>query len=421
MASSNRGMVETRKKYYKRGGTLKKERILHSLTEGEPLDMYYPYLEILQSIMKQGYTVETKDENDELKTEFCVKGDPVEKAVEYGGRGKETLNIIFKCNQNISLSIKAYVNYDFSKTNDNYDSYRVKMLNPNIWGPVKEFNSIKKFDSPYIIKAYKYFFFNGKSCELSSIVPPKISTDITLIDVIGTPEPKITDEEATTKGWKMKHPTRTRGLPNQQIPWFSGIILSHAQYSLDKDLQKHYTKIDDILGLYKQYLLGVKEINNRGYIHRNLHWDNLRYNYNPTNRKFTAQIIHIHKIYNIDKANKIVNFKAAREAITPLKDAAFLERATANMTDKPDLEKGQKFLTDNDKQILCIRHNYDLYGLSTSFLHVIRNFENKTKNISETTRMNMFKKILELATDQNFLTRINTDEALSKINEIYTH
>jgi hypothetical protein len=410
-------MIFTRKKNVKRGGTLKKERIMPSLLDGEHLDKYYTYLEILSAIMKQGYSVNIKNKTNGSRTEICVKGETAERLMDYGGRGKDTLLLNFKCNQNINLSIKAYVNMEFTRSKSTYDEYRVAMSKMDIWGPIREFVSINKFDSPYIIKAYKYFFFNGKSCEFSSIVSPKISTDIEIVDIIGKEHPKITEEDATKRGWKMTH------IPSgkEEIPWFSGIVLSRAQYNINKDLSKHYGKIDDIFILYKQYILGIKEISKRGYIHRNLHWANLMYNYNEKTKQITGQIIHIHKIYDIEDATKIVKFKGAREAITPKKDVAFLEKVTANMTQTPDEEKGKLFLNKYEKQIMCIKNNYDLYSLSKSFIHILENLENKITIMSEIIRLKKFKQILDSATNEDFLLRINNDIALQQLNEIYSY
>jgi hypothetical protein len=402
------------KKYNKTGGTLKKNRIMRSLLEPDPLDMYYPYLEILKTIMKQGYSIEIDEPGSLPKTEICIKGDAAETAVDYGGRGKETVSITFKCNENTNLILKAYINFDFVKTNETYNGYRVRMSNPNIWGPVKEFNNISNFNSPYIIKAYKYFFFDGKNCELSSIVPPKPSSDLTIIEVLGEKAPKITEQAAIAAGWAMKH----RGQINSDmIPWFSGIILEQGRYNIYQDLEKHYSKIDDLFNLYKQYLRGIIEFGAKGYIHTNLHWDNLLYNYDELTRKFTAKIIHVHKIYNIEDPNKLTKFIGARIAVTPVQDKQFMISKTAEL---PNPVKATQLLNDNKQEILKIRYSYDLYGLSKSFQKLLEKIERKIHSSPEIARLNIFKTLLQDATNENFLTRINNDEALQRISELYT-
>lgn len=415
-------MVQTKKtkKYNKSGGTLKKNRIIHSLLEPEPLDKYYSYLEILKTIMKQGYSIEIAEPGSLPRTEICIKGDAVETAVEYAGRGKETLLISFKCNENTNISLKAYINFNFTKTTESYNEYRVRMTNPNIWGPVKEFNNISNFDSPYIIKGYKYFFFDGKNCEMSSIVPPSPSSDLTIIEVVGDKPPQITEQDALSAAWAMKHPIKSGGktpLIKDMIPWFSGLILEYGRYNIEQDLIKHYKKIDDLFVLYKQCLRGIIEINMKGYIHTNLHWQNLWYNYDDRTRIFTAKIIHVHKIYNIDEADKIVEFKGGREAVTPIKDKQFLKNATAGITDPI---KGAQFLKDNEHDITIIRYNYDLYGLSKSFQKILEKLEDKIRNSPEISRLKIFNALLHDATNENFLARINNDEALKRISELYT-
>lgn len=409
-------MVRTRKNYYKRGGTLKKDRIMHSLLEPEPLDKYYSYLEILKTIMKQGYSIEITNPGSLPKTEICIKGEAVESAVEYGGRGKETLLINFKCNENTNLSIKAYINFDFIQKNESYNEFRLRMTNPNIWGPVKEFNSITNFDSPYIIKAYKYFFFDGKSCEMSSIVPPKPSSDLTIIEVVGKTPPQISEEDAFTAGWAVDHPNKLQQ-PKKSIPWFSGIIIENGQYNVEQDLIKHYSKIDDLFGLYKQFIRGIIEINMKGFMHTNLHWHNLWYNYEARSKTFTAKIIHIHKIYNVEDANKIVKFKGGREAITPIKDKQFLISATEHINNPAN---AAKFLNEKTDDITMIRYSYDLYGLSKSFMKILEKIESKITDSPQIVRLKIFKNLLTDATNENFKTRINNDSALKRISELYT-
>ena len=147
------------KKTSKKGGTLRKNNIVKILKKSNvPLDTYYPYLEIMKSIMKQGYYFEVDSKNGLPKTEICIKGDAVDAEVEYVGRGKDTLSLRFNCNKDISVVLKAYINMDFSTNKETYDDYRLKMSDIHGFGPYSEFIKISQFNSPHIIKAFKYFF-----------------------------------------------------------------------------------------------------------------------------------------------------------------------------------------------------------------------------------------------------------------------
>jgi hypothetical protein len=172
----------------KRGGPLRKNNIIKILKSNTPnLDAYYPYLEIMRSIVKQGcyFEIKSSETGKSEKTEICIKGDAVDSVVEYGDRGKDTLAMIFECNKNFTVLFKAYLNMEFTTNKETYDEYKMRMTDIHSFGPLKEFSKIREFDSPYLIKAFKYFFFDGTSCEMSSMLPPNISSDIYIIDVVG--------------------------------------------------------------------------------------------------------------------------------------------------------------------------------------------------------------------------------------------
>ena len=109
--------------------------------------------------------------------------------------------------------------------------------------------------------------------------------------------------------------------PNQHPhTFFGGMILENVQYRFE-NLPNNYIVL---LSIFLQYIIGLKEINDKGYIHKDIKPDNLMYNYE--NEEYTAKIIDLGTVYNI--ITETESFTTASQGWMSGKDFLILQALT---------------------------------------------------------------------------------------------
>ena len=259
--------------------------------------------------------------------------------------GANGMTLAFRCENSVQYTVKFNFNLGSVYNVENNETW----IN-YIEKTVKEFSNIKKFDSPYIMKAYKYFIFDVERKKfIFKIYPNSTDSEIILCDdFIYNPNYKfsnISDDVQVI----------------DKIPKFAGIILEYIpnQFTnLSKDLS-----YNNIVKLFKEYLLGIKKNNDEGYIHNDIKEENMMYSLIDSN--YSAKIVDLGEIFNIRSINKFSSASIYHA------NQDLINIAIANTPANSDDTK----LTTLFNQVLF---KYDLYCLADVFKNF--GFVNLTPN-----------------------------------------
>uniref|UniRef100_A0A6C0EKB2 Protein kinase domain-containing protein n=1 Tax=viral metagenome TaxID=1070528 RepID=A0A6C0EKB2_9ZZZZ len=247
-----------------------------------------------------------------------------------------------------------------------------------------EYRAINQFNSPYIMKATQYFLF--KPTERRFILSSDIDVARRNLEYINVPDFDNPVYRQPQQSWLDK-PTSP--------PFFGGMILENVQYRFE-NLPNNYIIL---VSIFLQYVIGLKEINDKGYIHKDIKPDNLMYNYK--NEEYTAKIIDLGTVYNI--ITETASFTPASQQWMPEKDILILQALTETapaLSTRTNTEKN-KIIIDS------ITNSYDLYCLCKSFLE---QFDIDKKSI--------FYTILAEGIHENHTKRIKNDDAIGKIRQL---
>ena len=263
------------------------------------------------------------------------------------------------------------------------------------------------------MSGYKYFFFQ-KDKEFDDYVFYIYN------DSIRAPKNSILNEDIINKSSiesiAIRIKTNTfvdsKYKIDSEIPYFGGIILEDVQYRF-QELQKVKNPLI-LLELFRQYVVGLKEITDKGYVHSDIKADNLMYNI--TNGNYEAKIIDIDVV---DMKKKTGIFQRREELLQDL------NRKTEHNTAQELLNRERN--DEDNKHLDKITRSYDLYSLCETFLGIthltitqkdgtIYTITSTPYNLLDTiSKIPGFLKLLDEGTNINFEERIDIDQALSKV------
>jgi hypothetical protein len=262
----------------------------------------------------------------------------------------------------------------------------------------EEFLNINKFDSEYIMKALRYFFFEpvmGRFQIYSTAAGPIQS--IPVRNIFTNPNYRQTNINGRGVG----------------APFFGGLVLEYVE--------KRFTelpsdKINVLLSVFIQYVEGLNGMNKQQYIHKDIKPDNLMFNVSETG-EYTAKIIDLGELYNVNTA--AISFTPASQELAPAGDVVKLQEITlsppANSTRARNAEK---------KAIIeSILYRYDLYCLAKSFLKQFNgDFDGPEENHDKIrTASPEFYELLQNCIKENYTERLSNDQAYEQAGLILSN
>jgi hypothetical protein len=286
-----------------------------------------------------------------------------------------------------------------------------------------EYGNIRTFShSKYIIKSYGYFIFDGREFKCTGLKP--YDKDYAA--------PYSIDNAA----YKVEPLNARRGTPNILEP-FGGIVLEYVNHSLNKirqhlqSIKKENPKfyIDNIpqcvftiIELFYQYILGITDINNEGYVHTDIKVDNLMFEKND--HGYTAKIV---DLANIKKINSEWDL-TSNSKVMPLQKQyhkGAIQRLIMLKSKGADLRSiealKQNYLQRYDLYSLCVTFNYILSDLKPDLFNFAEAIAEENKRAdgpreSKKVRLNLFKTAFELFDRE--ITRIKSIP--SEATDLYT-
>jgi serine/threonine protein kinase len=295
--------------------------------------------------------------------------------------GTNGLALEFICNNGLIYTMKLL--FEYQQTYEGVLMADVKKKYEN--DILTEYKVINQFDSPYIMKAIKYFLF--EPTEQRFILSSDVDVPRRTLEYINVPDLHM-------EHWEYRQPERGHLLERVSPPFFGGMILENVQYRFE-NLPPDYFYLALI---FLQYVTGLKEINDKGYIHKDIKPDNLMYNYK--NEEYTAKIIDLGTVYNIITATE--SFTPASVSWMPQNDITILQGLTVR---SPALSTRSR--TEADKTIInSITNSYDLYCLCKSFLQKF-----------DIDKQSIFYTVLTEGIHENHTERIKNDDAIRKIDK----
>ena len=290
----------------------------------------------------------------------------------------------FKCSDNI-FTLKLH--FEFAQAFSGPAALTPEIIR-NYEKKVKdEFSSINRFDSPYIMKAHKYFFIDNKS-------EPKSFNLYDNIEAVARRKVEKISIEREDAEYLQKYP-EWLGIKGGFLPYFGGLILENISNNF-KDLPKENPIL---MEMFYQYVSGLKAINDAGFVHKDIKPDNLMYN--DISGKLQAKIIDMGELY--DLMNEKKPFTPASQELCNTKDVEVLQE----LTKLPPFEATRSRNAKTTSIINKINKSYDLFCLSSSFISLYG------KVISEP-----FLEILKKATNEDYSKRIDNDGALELVSAL---
>lgn len=391
---------------------------------------FFPYVHICRDFLVPEIDIENLENKCATKNVSVIFG------------GTKGAAVRFECSNGKSYVIKLFYNFpDDRKQNEE----AVPIYDKSIYN---EFKNINLFDSRYIMSGHKYLFFEqdkefggyvfyiyddrvtlykDKDVRLASLIEvhKRLRAHYTDegyqkgLDVIIEADPKTIKDEQIESNKKTKairipiaNLNETKYKIDSEIPYFGGIILEDVQYRF-QELEKVKNPFV-LLELFRQYVVGLKEITDKGYVHSDIKADNLMYNI--TNGNYEAKIIDIDVV---DMKKKTGIFQRREEL---LQDS---NRKTEHNTAQELLNKERN--DEDNKHLDKITRSYDLYSLCETFLgitHLTIKQKDDTIYTITSTPYNLlgtiqaipeFFELLKEGTNTNFEERIDIDQALSKV------
>lgn len=244
-----------------------------------------------------------------------------------------------------------------------------------------EFSEVERFDSPYIMKGFSYFIFDGQNNRFR------------IYDSVGGRPRTINIPHEKLETGKYRCQTFDS---QSYLPYFGGLILEFIQFQFN-ELSKPEYRNNELLKLYFQYVTGLKTINDAGYIHNDIKGDNLMFN-NDANG-LTAKIIDLGTAYNVNLSTK--SYTPASREMCNEEDIVKLQQ----LTQTPPSQSTRSRTKEVKDEINKITQSYDLYCLSKTFLTT---YGDKINPI--------FKRILELASHEDYKRRLDNNGVLTHLS-----
>ena len=258
-------------------------------------------------------------------------------------KGANGFALKFICRNGITYTVKLiFNNAQMFGTEETFARFEKREIT-NI---CKEFTSINKFDSIYIMKAYKYFMYNGTEFILSSQCGVPRRTDIERI-----PGNDVIQINTYNSG--------------KQNPIFSGLILENIQKSLLSILtNKTILTKNNVLTLFLHYLRGLEVISDMSCIHKDIKPNNLMFNINEDG-SVLGKIIDFGETYTLETVSDVAGFIAFNPSSVEYAPMTSDVLALQNIYNGPIATRS---LTRAQGEIINeIKTKYDLYSLSKSF------------------------------------------------------
>lgn len=261
--------------------------------------------------------------------------------------GANGMTLMFSCEGNANYVVKFNFNVNLTWGGETHQSWTTYLTQTET-----EFISINRFSSQYIMKAYNWFIFKDGKFTIKKNASPDSIIDLPS-GYATNPNYKFTNSDASVYN---------------KIPNFAGIILEHIPgnfRSLSKDLSYEKIKI-----LFKQYLMGIHEMNLQNCIHNDIKDDNLMF-FIDRDGNYIAKIIDIGAIYDLE-----LN-KAFIPASTYMASEDLIIMAQSLTETQPISKENElKF-----KEEILFR--YDLYCLAYIFKHFGFTHLNESAGLSE--------------------------------------
>lgn len=256
-------------------------------------------------------------------------------------KGANGFALKFICRNGTTYALKLiFNNQQMFGSPESFATFEKREI-PNI---CKEFLSINRFNNEYIMKAYKYFVYDGNQFILSSQCGVA-RRDIVKIE--GNSGKKLNTPDGKVK------------------PVFSGLILENIQNGIEKILSnKILLTKNNIITLFLHYLRGLKSISDASYLHKDIKLNNLMFNVNPDN-SITGKIIDFgltYELRTVSDAEGFRNFSPSSTEYAPMQTDVPALRAIYNTKMATRSVTAEQTTTINE-----IRVKYDLYSLSKSF------------------------------------------------------
>ncbi len=261
------------------GGDISRQNFVERVTYGNQV---YPYAALFRN------WVIPNVELDGLK----CSGDVT--SINLIAHGANGFTCIFECANHVKYTVKfGFVMQQIFAVNPrefNDNIFRTSSYIPTL----KEYLNIRRFDSPYIMKAYNFFEFkpDEKKFIIRKDLRNEVVSEIVESDIV------LSDDFKSNPDYKfVAFPNEMDGRNEpKKIPKFTGIILEYIQYGFN-NLPKNLA-YEHIISLFKQYIEGINVINSQGFIHKDIKADNLRYNFDGTT--YQAKVIDLGELYNPD-------------------------------------------------------------------------------------------------------------------------
>jgi serine/threonine protein kinase len=323
-------MNDYREKYlkYKRKYLyLKKKQLGGDVTTQELIDngisnAFHPYVYLFRNWVIPNITINGTRCNGNVADMNMVA---------HGGNG---FVLSFKCANNFKYTVKF--NFENVQPWEGFVPDRL-YISGHVQPTIDEYLNIKQFDSPFIMKAY--YFFEFKPREKKFIIKENPSTQVVNSEIV------LCEDYTHNPDYKYNP---TENPETSVIPRFTGIILEYIQNSFEQlPTTLPYNKIQN---LFKQYTQGLKVINDRGFIHKDIKANNLRYNLSGEN--YAAKIIDMGTLYTLPRTK---DFTSATQEISSEKLVKLLQANTP--ADTPE-----KMAIYNQ-----IVNKFDLYSLAFTF------------------------------------------------------
>jgi len=249
-----------------------------------------------------------------------------------------------------------------------------------------EFTSINNFNSDYIMKAHKYFLYDGTQFILSSQCGVPRRTDIERIESDRNKKIVTVEAEAVT-------------------PMFSGLLLEYVQQGLEKILTNAaILNKKNIITLFLHYLRALDTISENNYIHKDIKLDNLMFNITPGN-SVIGKVIDFGETYLLKTVNDAVGFKdfepSTLESSPMSSDVPALRRISASQIATRSTTAEQSLIIDE------IRVKYDLYSLSKTFK------EKLIPRIDGIDFSDFIENVLVPGSKEDYTERINIETAIA--------
>lgn len=304
----------------------------------------------------------------------------------------DTLDLLFKgangfalkfiCKNGNTYTLKLlYNNQQMSGMNESFPRFEEREK-PKI---CNEFTSINRFDSIYIMKAYKYFLYDKTQFILSSQCNVARRTDIQYIK--GDTEKKIVNVDG-----------------NRVDPMFSGLLLEYVQHgildilSMPPDI---LTK-KNIISLFLNYLYGLKTISDNSFLHKDIKLNNLMFNINP-DKTVIGKIIDFGETFelkNVFSLDNHISFAPCSTDYAPMLFDVQELMTIYDVSKRRSVTAAQQLIIDE------IRTKYDLYSLSKSFLNDL------IPHIKGIDFSDFIKLVLIPSCNENFRDRLDIDETI---------